>query len=344
MAASPAFAAALRCVGCGACDAACTPLPLAASQAGTQTSGPIGLVFKAWRDGLEASAADQAACLMCGDCGAVCPVAIPIPDLILELRRRTAPARVRPNAAPDPLGALRRLSARAHRKGVAEPQATLASALIQTGIAGPAERPFRLTLSEREREGAVLRARTQSHVESAGGRFRSALVSGCVAEQIVPDVATATLRALQAEGYEVVYPPAQTCCGQAGFLRGDFDGARAQARQTIDALTGARVDRLVFVAPSCAAMVRQRYATLLAGDTARLRSASALAARTATLMELVAAAHRRDGGARLLPTGTLLHRACSPGHGCSSFGSGVDNGGWYSRFDAGTRTARLLRL
>jgi hypothetical protein len=44
--------------------------------------------------------------------------------------------------------------------------------------------------------------------------MRIALVATCLADALFPDVVIATTRLLERLGHQVVFPAAQTCCGQ----------------------------------------------------------------------------------------------------------------------------------
>jgi hypothetical protein len=48
-----------------------------------------------------------------------------------------------------------------------------------------------------------------------------ALFVTCVADQLFPDTGVATVRLLEAAGDTVVFPEAQTCCGQPALAAGE---------------------------------------------------------------------------------------------------------------------------
>ena len=69
---------------------------------------------------------------------------------------------------------------------------------------------------------------------------------------------------LERLGHEVVFPPAQTCCGQPPFNVGDWDSARAVACHHLDAFDDA--EHIVAVSGSCGAMMRVFYPELFKDD------------------------------------------------------------------------------
>lgn len=77
----------LRCIRCGACLNVC-PVYRSASGHGYEHvySGPVGAVLAPALEGVEKLGDLAKASTLCGACEEVCPVKIPIPDLLLKLR------------------------------------------------------------------------------------------------------------------------------------------------------------------------------------------------------------------------------------------------------------------
>ena len=77
----------LQCIRCGACMNHCPVYTHIGGHAyGTTYPGPIGEIISPHLMGLEATATLPSASSLCGACGEVCPVRIPIPDLLIRLR------------------------------------------------------------------------------------------------------------------------------------------------------------------------------------------------------------------------------------------------------------------
>lgn len=86
----------LNCIRCGACMNHCPVYTRIGGHAyGTVYPGPIGKIVTPHMLGLEATRDLPTASSMCGACGEVCPVKIPIPSLLRRLREEA----VRPPAA-----------------------------------------------------------------------------------------------------------------------------------------------------------------------------------------------------------------------------------------------------
>lgn len=79
--------ATLQCIRCGACMNHCPVYTRIGGHAyGTTYPGPIGKIISPHLLGLDATADLATASSLCGACGEVCPVRIPIPQLLVRLR------------------------------------------------------------------------------------------------------------------------------------------------------------------------------------------------------------------------------------------------------------------
>ena len=83
------------------------------------------------------------------------------------------------------------------------------------------------------------------------------LFGTCLVDLFFPEAGMAAIRLLEREGFRVVYPRGQTCCGQPAFNCGYEAEARAVARAQMDLFPA----DLPIVVPSgsCAAMMRHHY-------------------------------------------------------------------------------------
>ena len=79
--------ATLQCIRCGACMNHCPVYARIGGHAyGTTYPGPIGAIISPHMLGLESTYPLAFASTLCGACSEVCPVKIPIPDILLRLR------------------------------------------------------------------------------------------------------------------------------------------------------------------------------------------------------------------------------------------------------------------
>lgn len=83
----------LRCIRCGACLNVCPVYRQASGHGyGSVYSGPVGAVLTPLLSGLAPFGHLAKASTLCGACEEVCPVKIPIPDMLLNLRHDSAEA------------------------------------------------------------------------------------------------------------------------------------------------------------------------------------------------------------------------------------------------------------
>jgi L-lactate dehydrogenase complex protein LldF len=77
----------LKCIRCGACLNACPVYRLVGGHAyGATYPGPMGIIFTNLLEGMEKGHPLLDATTLCGACGEVCPVKVPLPELLHKLR------------------------------------------------------------------------------------------------------------------------------------------------------------------------------------------------------------------------------------------------------------------
>jgi L-lactate dehydrogenase complex protein LldF len=90
MLADPEFRQTLLCIRCGTCLNHCPVYVRIGGHAyGHVYPGPIGKILTPQMEGLDQAGVLATASSLCGACGEVCPVRIPIPDLIRRLRNES---------------------------------------------------------------------------------------------------------------------------------------------------------------------------------------------------------------------------------------------------------------
>jgi L-lactate dehydrogenase complex protein LldE len=116
---------------------------------------------------------------------------------------------------------------------------------------------------------------------------RIALFVTCLADGLFPGVGRATVELLERLGHEVVFPQAQTCCGQMHTNTGYLREALPLVRRYVDVFEDCEV--VVVPSGSCTGSVRHQHAMVARrfGEEALARRAEAVAARTFELSELL---------------------------------------------------------
>ncbi len=208
----PVFRDALTCIRCGACSNACPPfMAVSGHQFGHIYSGPIGLVLTPFHHGREAAEWPNSLCAQCNACQEICPVDIPLPAQILELRHRdhrmTAEKRALLGTWSHPAAA--RLALRL--------SATLAPELSPLPLANP---PFR------------------SRVKTGGTGEPVTIFASCMVDRMTPQAGEALERILHAAGYRVDFPRGQWCCGLMCANAGEYGKAVGLERHLMRRLAG----------------------------------------------------------------------------------------------------------
>lgn len=117
-------------------------------------------------------------------------------------------------------------------------------------------------------------------------RARVGLLLGCVQREFFPRVNTATARVLAAEGFEVVAPADQPCCGALMVHAGEEKGALELARKTIDVFERTSVEFVITNAAGCGSNVKE-YGHLLRDDPQYAVRGHAFAAKCRDITEFL---------------------------------------------------------
>ncbi len=253
---------ALDCVHCGLCLPAC-PTYL---ETGRETSSPRGRVYlmRAFAEGrVPASgvlAEEAHLCLDCRACETACPSGVSYGALVELVRAELREAGARRDLAS-------RLEVLALRQVVARPARLRAAVsalgwLQRSGLEARLVRVLPRSLAERLRRAPrVPEARERRplprEVPAEGPRRgRVAYFRGCVLPELFGRVGRATVALLARQGFEVVVPPAQACCGALHVHAGDEGFARELLGRNAAAFAGG-ADAVVVDSAGCGAMLRE---------------------------------------------------------------------------------------
>ncbi|HEY4009371.1 MAG TPA: heterodisulfide reductase-related iron-sulfur binding cluster, partial [Acidobacteriaceae bacterium] len=118
-------------------------------------------------------------------------------------------------------------------------------------------------------------------------RGRVGMLTGCVQDAYFAHVNAATARVLAAEGFEVIIPQSQSCCGALMVHSGLDASAAGYARKMIATFEAANVDTIVINAAGCGSTMKE-YAYLLRNDPAWSARAAAFSAKCKDISEVLA--------------------------------------------------------
>jgi L-lactate dehydrogenase complex protein LldE len=142
--------------------------------------------------------------------------------------------------------------------------------------------------------------------------MRIALFITCLNDTLSPEAGQATVAVLERLGHEVVFPEAQTCCGQMHANSGYQLQAVPLARRFVRVFGDASFDAVVSPSASCVGIVHEQYPRLaaLAGDEDLAARTRALASKVFELSNfLVSRLGVEDVGASF-PHRVTYHPTC----------------------------------
>jgi glycolate oxidase iron-sulfur subunit len=96
-------------------------------------------------------------------------------------------------------------------------------------------------------------------------RGRVGLLTGCLENSLLAGMCIATAKVLAHNGFEVVIPAEQVCCGALPAHLGELELARNQARRNIDVFQAAGVRTVISDAAGCSGHLKE-YGRLLSDD------------------------------------------------------------------------------
>src|SRR5262245_11480978 len=313
-----------QCVHCGLCLAYCPTF----SELGTEMDSPRGRIFlvKSLAEGRiglsDSTVRHLSLCLDCRACETVCPAGVPYGRLIeaakAEIERQRPGGWLRRAFRWLNFGVLlgrpRALALAA--AGLRVYQVTGLQALVRkSGVLRllPGTLPAWDALLPRL-PAAAARAALPALTSAEGPRRgRVAMLTGCVQSVVFGAHNRATARVLAKNGWEVVAPPAQGCCGALNAHGGDHTRALDMARRTIESFESENVDAVVVNTSGCGAHMKA-YGALLAGDAAWGERARRFSATVRDISELLASAPLR-GPLRPVPLIVTYHDPCHVVHG-----------------------------
>ena len=130
----------------------------------------------------------------------------------------------------------------------------------------------------------------------------------CVVDLFWPQAGLHAVTLIERCGIRVVFPRAQTCCGQPAYTTGFPGDARAVAAAQLELF--AQPWPIVVPSGSCGGMLKHHWPLLFKDDPARLSLAQDIAARTMEFSEF-AAQHLNLSAASIAPIKVALHTSCS---------------------------------
>ncbi|CAN5584362.1 FAD-binding and (Fe-S)-binding domain-containing protein [soil metagenome] len=218
-------------------------------------------------------------CLSCKGCASDCPTGIDMATYKSEALHQTYRRRLRPRSHYS----LGRLPFWAKLAGYTP---RLANLLVRLPVLGALALWVAGVDKRRSVPAFARRSFRRTFAGSTTGGTPVILFADSFSNSFDPEVAAATVRVLEAAGYEPRLPDSQLCCGLTWITTGQLDAAKRILGATVASLApAARAGvPIVGLEPSCTGVLRSDALELLGSDDARV-----VAGATKTRAELLAA-------------------------------------------------------
>jgi glycolate oxidase iron-sulfur subunit len=144
-------------------------------------------------------------------------------------------------------------------------------------------------------------------------RGRVALLLGCAQHAFFPDVNLATARVLAENGFEVVAPAGQGCCGSLFVHEGEREHGKTLARRAIEVFEATGADFVAINAAGCGSVMKD-YGELLKDDPDFGARAAAFGHRVRDVSEILAETGLK-GTLHAVKLRVAYHDACHLAHG-----------------------------
>jgi glycolate oxidase iron-sulfur subunit len=285
-----------RCVHCGFCLPTCPTYAVLGVEMDSPR-GRIRLMETVWQGRVDVRSdpfeRHMYGCLDCRACETACPSGVEFGKLMEGARSQIEAAR--PRSALERLARILAFRALLPRPAVLGSFAQF-SVLSKRLGAGAVLRVVGRRVPLARRLAALLalvpdrasgRALPPTYAARGPRRGRVALFTGCVMRAAFADTNAATARVLARNGFDVVVPREQTCCGALHAHAGERTDARVLARRNIAALEDLEVDAFIVNAAGCGAALKE-YGWLLKDDAAWSERAARFAARIRDASEFIA--------------------------------------------------------
>ena len=120
-----------------------------------------------------------------------------------------------------------------------------------------------------------------------------AILTGCVVPELLPQVNQATVRVLAVNGYRVLAPSAQRCCGALQAHAGELEKARELAQHNIIVFEATGAEWIAVNSAGCGATMKA-YGHLLTDDPVFAARATTFSSRVRDVSEILAAEPLRE--------------------------------------------------
>lgn len=283
-----AYAELQECVHCGFCLPNCPTYRVL----GVEADSPRGRIklMKAYADGeigiTEGLIEHLSLCLVCRNCETVCPSCVGF-GLAMDATRQEIEKKVKRTLSErmarwllfsftfsslDRLRLALRLSKLPGSK----------YAMKKLGLAS-----FIELLQSMQTHSNPLNPRNQDFYAAEGNtRYKVAMLAGCIMSTALSEIDWAMIRVLNKNGYDVILPKQQVCCGALHQHEGELEKTVELAKKNIKAFSKYDFDAIIVNSAGCGATMKE-YAGLLGDDPKWSQQAKKFSGKVKDLAEFL---------------------------------------------------------
>lgn len=239
-------------------------------------------------------------CLLCTNCTQTCSSKVPVDEIIIAARAEMG---------KSTLGGLKSfvVSKMLQQRGLTGLMGKAGSLVQKMGVAAR-EMPQLASKSFDKFYSGTIPAEGEQ-------RGRVAYFVGCGTNFLYPDTGIATVKVLTRNGWEVVIPPGQVCCGIPAIAEGDLAAAREMVATNLKLFDLENVEAVITDCTSCGMMIKEKFSKLLDAEDPLQEKAQALAGKIHEVTDFLQQKGLTDTPAALNASFTYhvpCHRGWSP--------------------------------
>lgn len=268
------------CMRCGMCQSVC-PLFAETGREADVARGKLALL-----DGLSKEMFDDPKgvserldkCLLCGSCAANCPSGVSVLEIFIEARAILAESM---GLSPVKKAVLRGMLSHPRLfDRLLETGAKLQNIFVKSAddVVGTSCARFVSPILEDRRFKPLAKTpfhRTTPSLDTDGSGLRVGFFVGCIIDKIFPNVARASVSALENRGVGIYMPPGQACCGIPAISSGDVKSFERLVLHNLDLFNSGKFDYLATSCATCTSTIKKVWPMMMrkharAGEIARL--------------------------------------------------------------------------
>ncbi|MBR5319929.1 MAG: LUD domain-containing protein [Peptococcaceae bacterium] len=260
----------LYCLNCGGCLNTCPVYNSIGENFGYKYLGGRGTVFTMFHTG-DSAKVDEAGlslCIGCGRCEESCPLQMPTPQMILNMRENKAKTEgnglvknsvfhVLGANALSPLMKIGRQFQGLAFKEQPQHDATMRFDVSKLVAGAPKDR----LLPTLAKKSFAEQMANKSPLKYPKGK--AALFAGCMVNYAYPQLGLDCYDVLMANQIQMVTFDGEACCGLPAIMSGDTKEAAKMASQNVKLFSSDDYEYLIFLCPSCATTVKEKWEALI---------------------------------------------------------------------------------